>query len=136
MILSLEETFVVGEDTFFDSVSSTTTYGVTFEDDLSTGYLYAVETEPELRILDAVHIYNVSDVIDKHKPCTIKIAWTDDGTIALLIINNYCHAIFDFNRKAGYSRTGFPASKGDWCQIDNRDLTDELIAELLNTHDK
>lgn len=102
MILDLEETFIIGEDTFFESVSSTTSFGVTFEDDLTTGYFYAVDTKPDLKILDALHIYNVTDVVDKDKPCKIQIVWSDNGLIASLLINDYCHAIFDFDKRAGY----------------------------------
>lgn len=131
MLLALEETFIVGQDTFFDSVSPTTSFGVTFEDDLETGYFYAVDTRPDLQILDALHIYNVANVTDKDKPSKIQIAWTDNGEIASLLINNYCHAIFDFKERAGYCRNGFPESNGKWTQIQTRTLTDELVTALL-----
>ena len=132
MLLDLEETFTVGQDTFFDSVSPTTPFGVTFEDDLTTGYFYAVDTQPDLQILDALHIYNVADIIDKDKPSKIQIAWTDDGQIASLLINNYCHAIFDFKEKAGYCRNGFPESNGKWTQTQTRTLTDDSITALFD----
>ncbi len=131
MILDLEETFTVGQDTFFDSISPTTTYGVTFEDDMTTGYFYAVETKPDIEIIDALHIYNVVNVIDKDKPSKIQIFWTIDGLVASLLINNYCHAIFDFKNKAGYCRNGFPDSNKDWTQIKERVLTDDLITTLF-----
>ncbi len=130
MILDLEDMFVVGEDTFFDSISPTLPFGVTFEDDLTTGYFYAITTEPKLGILDALHIYNVANVTDKEKPCKIQILWTDDGTIASLLINDYCHAIFDFESKAGYCRNAFPDWQGDWALISERKLTEEFIASL------
>lgn len=132
MIFDLEETFTVGEDTFFDSISPTSSFGVTFEDDLTTGYFYAVDTQSDLQILDALHIYNVADVIDKDKPSKIQIVWTDDGQIASLLINNYCHAIFDFEERAGYCRNEFPESNGNWTQIQTRTLTDELITALFD----
>lgn len=131
MLLALEETFIVGQDTFFDSVSPTTSFGVTFEDNLETGYFYAVDTKPDLQILDALHIYNVANVTDKDKPSKIQIGWTDNDEIASLLINNYCHAIFDFKEKAGYCRNGFPESNGKWTQIQTRTLTDELVNALL-----
>ena len=137
MILALEETFIVGQDAFFDSISPTSSYGVTFEEDLATGYFYAVDTKPELKILDALHIYNVSNVVDKDKPCQIQIFWTDDGKIASLLINNYCHAIFDFDKQTGYCRTGFPTSNGEWGKTKKEDkskertLTDELIKDIF-----
>ncbi|MEN0054668.1 MAG: DUF2251 domain-containing protein [Mucilaginibacter sp.] len=128
MTLSVDETFIVGEDTYYSSNSYGFKHGVIFEDDLNTGYFYAVETQPQVKILDAVHIYNVGDVVDKVKPCNIKIVWTEDEQFASLLINNYCHAIFDFKNKAGYCRTAFPESNGKW---DRKELTDDLIIELL-----
>lgn len=133
MILTLEETFTVGQDAFFDSVSPSSSFGVTFEDDLTTGYFYAVNTKPELKILDALHIYNVADVVDKDKPSKIQIAWSDDGQIVSLLINNYCHAIFDFKVRAGYCRNGYPDCNDEWCRIKERVLTDYLVAEIFKT---
>lgn len=133
MILDLEETFTVGYDTFFDSVSPTSSFGVTFEDDLTTGFFYAVDTKPDLQILDALHIYNVGDVIDK--PSKIQIAWSDNGKIASLLINNYCHAIFDFENKTGYCRNGFPESNGKWTKVQERTLTDDLINEIFGLNE-
>jgi hypothetical protein len=74
VILALEEIFIVGQDAFFDSISPPSLFWVTFEDDLTTGYFYAVDTEHKLKIIDALHIYNVVDVIDKANPCKIQIA--------------------------------------------------------------
>ncbi len=131
MILDLEEIFTVGHDTFFESVSPTSSYGVTFEDDLTTGYFYAVDTKPDLKIIDALHIYNVADVVDKDKPSKIQITWSNDGLIASLLINSYCHAIFDFKHNAGYCRNGFPESNGDWVKVKERSLTDNLISDIF-----
>ena len=72
MILDLEETFTVGEETLFRSTSPTSSLGVLFEDDLTTGYFYAIDNQADLDILDALHIYNVADVIDKNKPSKFK----------------------------------------------------------------
>ncbi|MDB5279035.1 MAG: hypothetical protein JWR61_3990 [Ferruginibacter sp.] len=131
MILDLEEIFTIGQDTFFDSVSPISSFGVTFEDDLTTGYFYAVDIKPELQILDALHIYNVADIADKDKPRKIQIAWSDNGLIASLLINNYCHAIFDFAAKAGYCRNGFPESNGVWTARKERVLTNDLIDDIF-----
>jgi hypothetical protein len=131
VILALEETFTVGQDTCFDSISPTSSFGVTFEEDLTTGYFYAVNTKPQLRILDALHVYNVADVIEKDKPFKIQFAWSDDGQVASLLINNFCHAIFDFKARVGYCRNGFQESNGDWCRTKERTLTNELIYNLF-----
>ena len=132
MILDLEKTFTVGNDTFFESVSPTSSFGVTFEDDLTTGFFYAVDTKSDLQILDALHIYNVADVIDKDRLSKIQIAWSDNGKIASLLINNYCHAVFDFEKKTGYCRNGFPKSNGKWTKMQERTLTDDLINEIFS----
>lgn len=132
MILDLEDTLNVGTDSFFDSSSAISSFAVIFEDDLRTGYFYAIDRNTDMTILDAVHIYNVEDVIDKDKPSNIQIAWTDDWQMVSLLINNYCHAIFDFKNKAGYCRTAFPESNGEWSGATNsRELTDDLISALL-----
>lgn len=127
----IEEIFTIGQNTYCSSISPTSSYGVTFEDDLTTGYFYAVDTKSDLIILDALHIYSVADVIVKDKPGKLQIIWSDDGLIAALLINNYCHAIFDFKRKAGYCRSGFPKSQNGWIQINNRFLTDQLVDDIF-----
>lgn len=133
MNLSVEYTFNVGQETFVDSVSPMNSYTVIFEDDLTTGYFYAVDVNNDTAVLDALHIYNVADVIDKDKPSKIQIFWTDDGFIASLLINNYCHAIFDFDKRAGYCRNSFPDNNSGWTKVENRSLTDELIKEFFAT---
>jgi hypothetical protein len=131
--IGLEDIFTVGQDTFFASDSPKLSFSVTFEDDLQTGYFYALETKPDQTIVDALHIYDVANVIDKEKPSKIQIAWSDDGAIASLLINNYCHAIFNFDAKAGYCRNGFPESNSDWIKVKERLLTDELITEIFRS---
>ena len=131
MIISIENSFTVGQDTFIDSISPAKAYAVMFEDNRETGYFYAANTEPALQILDALHIYNVVSVVDKEKPCTIQIIWSDDGLIASLLINSYCHAIFDFDKRAGYCRNGFPEISSAWTRDKKRLLTDDLINEIF-----
>jgi hypothetical protein len=47
-------------------------------------------------------------VLDRTKPSTIKIGWSLDNQKAVLLINEYPHAVFDFSAEQGYCRTGFP----------------------------
>jgi hypothetical protein len=132
MILDVESIFTVGEETFVDSYSPTSSFGVIFEDDLDTGYFYAIDANADQKILDGLHVYNVADVSDRDKPCTIQIVWTDNGNLASLLINNYCHAIFDFKKREGYCRNAFPPAGGAWqSAVNNRKLTDELIPVLF-----
>lgn len=85
-------------------------YMTVFEDDGETGYFYAVDAAiPENeQIQDAVHIYNVADVTDRHLFSIVKIGWSLDNAKAVLLINDYAHAIFDFEARRGFCRSGFP----------------------------
>ena len=120
----------VGQETFIESCPDNCEYAVVFEDDGTTGYFYALERpeNSEMKILDAVHIYNVVKVTDKHIPSEVKIFWNKDLTKSALMINEYCHAIMDFNNKKGLSRTGFPKPGQTWAS-EQRILTE---AELDN----
>jgi len=131
LLIYAEQTFTVGQDTFIDSTAENNN-AVVFEDNEETGYFYAVDRSKDLDILDALHIYNVTDVIDRQKPSTLKILWTEDLTKAFLSINNYYHAVFDFKNKAGYCRTAFPNSNDSWTVIKDRFLTDKLIEQISN----
>jgi len=59
------ETIIVGAEAVIDSCPANTENAVVFEDDRATGYFYALTrySSSEMRILDAVHIYNVDNVI-------------------------------------------------------------------------
>jgi len=65
-------------------------------------------------ICDALHIYNVKNVTDKHLPSDVQISWSVDGMKVLLLINNYPHAAFDFAQRRGYCRTNFPPPNEKW----------------------
>jgi len=132
MNVGLEQTFQIGQDAYFTSIAPVTSNVVTFEDDFDTGYFYAVTINEEISILDALHIYNVIDVIHRDKPCKLQVMWTEDGQMASLLINDYCQAVFDFGNKAGYCRNGFPGNVGVWKQNDSRLLTDQLIVDLFS----
>lgn len=129
LIIYTDQTFSVGQDTFIDSVADNGNV-VVFEDNEETGYFYALDRTDGIRILDALHIYDVANVIDKNKPSNVKILWTKDEMKAVLSINNYYHAIFDFKDRAGYCRNGFPHSQGNWTLINDRLLTEELIEKF------
>nr|WP_066506833.1 DUF2251 domain-containing protein [Rufibacter sp. DG15C] len=81
MYIYEEETFFLGTDTFIDRAADNGN-AVVFEDNEETGYFYAVERRDGLKILDALHIYNVKDIVDKDTPSTLKILWSEDESIA------------------------------------------------------
>jgi len=84
-------------------------YSAVFEDDGETGYFYALDLgAAEQPIQNAVQIYNVARVSDKHLPSEVKIGWSQDNAKVALLINDYPHAVFDFASKRGFCRSGFP----------------------------
>jgi hypothetical protein len=111
-----EETFLPGDETWVGSDSPTSAFSAVFEDDGDTGYFYAVERRAggELEILDAVHIYNVRNVVDREVPSVARVVWSADGLKAALLINDYAHAVLDFAARRAYCRTNFPPPGGAW----------------------
>ena len=130
MQLGAEANVTVGTpDTLLDSTAAAGTLGVVFEDDGTTGYFYAVRPGSEHTILDALHVYNVADVEDRQIPVTVQLFWTVTESAAALIINGYCHALYDFQRQAGFCRNAFPPAQNG--QLLKRELTDELVEQYF-----
>jgi hypothetical protein len=126
------EMLIVGTPIVIVQDSPNGRFSAFFEDEGKTGYFYAVDPAQADRIVDAVHIYNVGNVVDRSKPSQVKIAWTDDGMKCVLLINDYPHAVFDFSAKRGYCRTNFPnfsSDGGGWSKADHS-WSDEAIAWL------
>jgi hypothetical protein len=128
-------TFTVGSDAFLAGDSPHAQYSAIFEDEGETGYFYAVDLERDQLILDATHIYNVKDVIDRDRQSTASIVWSKEGLRCALLINDYPHAAFDFTLKRGYCRTNFPNFPGKtamgWSQSDHS-WSDDAVAWLGN----
>ena len=105
----LSETITIGSHITFDCPSPITNFAVVFEDDGDTGYFYGLNLENKKRpVLDALHIYNVKDVLDKDISLKLEIRWSNDGLKSGLAINGFMHAIFDFESRKAYCRTDFP----------------------------
>lgn len=103
------EIFKVGQEIVVECQDPQSSYSVVFEDDGSTGYFYALDMDSESNpIQDAVHIYDVRHVADRHLPSNFEIGWSKEGKRAVLIINSVTQAYYDFNAKEGYCRSGFP----------------------------
>ena len=128
-----EQHFTAGEETFIESSSSENNYAVAFEDDTETGYFYAIELDKVTggqKVLDAVHIYEV-DAIDRDKrPGIINIVWSTDWLKCGLLINKYCHAVFDFAAQGGYCNNEFPPPNGIWTKGE-RTLTNEMVTAFF-----
>jgi hypothetical protein len=107
--LAAQNELFVGDGLVLEAPAGEGTYVVVFEDDEETGYFYALDTASAGNpIQTALHIYDVDSVADKDKPSQVKIAWSEDHRKALLLINDYPHAVFDFEARQGQCRTGFP----------------------------
>lgn len=122
--------FTPGEATFFASDSPTSTFSGIFEDDGRTGYFYAYDrAAPEkARILDACHIYDVANVVDRDRPSQVEIIWTGDGLSAALLVNGYAHAVVDFRTRRAYCRTNFPPPTGEWRAKSRAPWNEALLA--------
>jgi hypothetical protein len=130
MHLGPEEKITVGTpDTIVESTAAGGAHSVIFEDDGTTGYFYAVRPGAELEILDALHVYDVADVADRHLPVKVQLMWDETWTAALLLLNGYGHALYDFQRAAGFCRNAFPPATNG--QLLKRELTDELIQQYF-----
>jgi hypothetical protein len=131
--LMQQQTFVRGEDTFIESLSLENNFVVVFEDDEETGYFYAVEIDSETkqqRILDALHIYEADENKEEKKQSQLLIIWSKDWLKCALVIDDECHAIFDFENQGGYNINEFPPPNSFWTKHD-RKLTDEIIQKIF-----
>lgn len=125
-----EGTITVGEPVTIEGPSPRAPFGVVFEDDGATGYLYGLGFEGGGNpILDAMHIYDVKQVTDRARPSVVKLAWSRDGLKAVLLINQHPHAVFDFEARRGYCRTGFPPPDPRWTRFDH--AWDDAAIELF-----
>lgn len=115
--ITAEEEILIGQPSVVEAAAPEGTYVAVFEDDKDTGYFYALDVScPDNPIQDALHIYNVANVTDRDKPSVVKIGWSVDSLKVVLLINGYPHAVFDFESKRGFCRSGFPppAQDGAW----------------------
>ncbi len=112
-----EKEFFVGSPIVLEGRAPSGPFVAVFEDDGDTGFFYALNPSVEgSPFQDGVHIYNVANVSERDKPVCAAIGWAIDNQKVVLLINDYPHAIFDFDAKQGYCRSGFPPSNpsGDW----------------------
>lgn len=118
--LVAEAIVTVGVSATLERPSPQTDFGVVFEDDGETGYLYGLDFSREDNpIVDALHIYNVAQVTNRDQPSLVQLMWSADGLKAALLINKYPHAVFDFEARRGYCRTGFPPADSNWTVFDH-----------------
>ena len=129
--LMQEANWTAGEDLFLESFAAENDYGVVFEDDGEAAYFYAVEkAQPELRILDALHIHETGEGSETLPPAQLKIIWSRDWQKVALVIDDHVHAVFDFEAHGGYNINEFPPPNDFWTRGD-RKLSNTLIRQLF-----
>lgn len=103
------EGLMVGRPIVVEGGSPTGRFVAVFEDDGKAGYLYALDMSAAGNpIQDTLHIYNVAQVADREVPLTLRIGWSSDSQKVVLSVNDHPHAVFDFEGRRGYCRSGFP----------------------------
>lgn len=102
---------------------------VVLESDAETGYFYALDSSRGQPFQDGCLIWNPGSAEDK--PYTAKIYWSKDNNKALLAINDYPNAIFDFQKKAGCCRTGYPHQLGPAWSPTGHGWQEAMLAEFL-----
>ncbi len=129
-----EQRIVIGDEIFIESNASENNFAVMFEDDGESGYFYGAEKETgttDLRILDMLHIYDVESIPAAEKNAMLNIIWSKDWTKCALVIDKYCHAVFDFADHGAYNRNEFPEPNDFWTKRP-RLLTDEMILNFFS----
>jgi hypothetical protein len=125
--------FHVGTPTVFESPAPRGVFGVGFEDDGATGYVYGVRRRrlrsPE--ILDALHLYNVSAVRDRDHAHRLEVRWASDGTRAAVFLNGHVHAAFAFSEQRAACMNAFPPPS-PWCRSGHE--WDPSLVEFLTVN--
>jgi hypothetical protein len=60
----------------------------------------------------------------------LQIVWSNDWMKCALVIDGFCHALFDFEAKGGYNINEFPPPNQFWTQGD-RKLNDDMMRQLF-----
>ena len=109
MLLALEDDLYIGTEKQVGTTSMAQPHlSVMFVDDSESGYFYAIDTTKENPVVDSLFVYNVASVEAHQVMRKLEICWANDGKMALLFINDYPHAVFDFERLVGYNHSKYP----------------------------
>ena len=128
--LMQEKSFIRGESIFIESGSPANSFAVAFEDDGDTGYFYAIDklAGGEDKILDALHIYETEP--ETKIESRLMIIWSRDWLQCALVLDDECHALFDFQEQGGYNISEFPPPNNFWTRK-GRTLTNDLITKIF-----
>lgn len=129
-VVCARETITIGQAVAIQAPAEAPPFSVVFEDDGKTGFLYGMDNSRRASpVVDALHIYTVEQVADRHDPFLLEIIWSGDNKVAVLFLNRRPHAAFDFGARRGTCRTGFPPHGGDWTTHDH--TWDEAVVDKL-----
>jgi len=129
----MRERFRPGTGTWIATDSPSSQFSGVFEDDGETAYFYAYDRSTlEPAILDAVHIYNVANVVDRDRESEVEIIWSADGLKAGLLLNAQLHAVLDFHSRKAYCRNNVPPPGGKWAAPE-RSVWSGQLAELFQS---
>ena len=108
--LTLEDQLFLGQPKQVGTHSTVHDHlAVMFEDDGETGYFYALDMRQNAQpVVDCLHVYNVDNTRNYHEARKLEICWDESGYLALLLINGYPHAVFDFAHLIGYNTNKHP----------------------------
>lgn len=132
LYLTLEDKLLISQPKQIGTHSTQQPHlAVIFEDDGDSGYFYAIDTQQKEAIVDSLHIYNVAAVEQKQIERKLQICWSEDGYFALLLINDYPHAAFDFKQLIAYNHNQFP--QPDITSLwSHKFITEDLIKQWLS----
>ena len=133
-VVVCEETINVGQETTIEAPSPNAPFAAVFEDDGETAYFYGLDLSlKDQRIVDARHIYDVENVTDRNIPSVVNIVWSADGMKTALLINDFPHAVIDFQSRRAYCQTAFPPPSAEWSEHDA--VWDDDVVKLFNEAD-
>lgn len=106
------------EEVVLKTSSSVSGHACIFEDDGTTGYLYALKSAENGDaigpIADAVLVYKYTKGNPRQQSAELQFQWTDSGRCCGLVLDGHLYALFDFDTQIGFNISGFPpASKTD-----------------------
>lgn len=103
-----------GPDSYAKSFSGSG-YGLVFDDDGETGYLY-VTSEDFSEVFDTLHLYNWDTDAAPNPGETAYFIWSEAASKAGMFFRGEYLAIVDFANARACCRTGYPdVPDGAWC---------------------
>lgn len=112
----------------FEKSFKGTGYGVVFEDDGETGYLYATN-EDHSQFLDALYLYEYGSFEQINLNDSVFIVWNERIKKAGLYYHERFQAVIDFDKQMACCRSGFPEPNKIWCKS-SHDWKEEMVAGL------